>query len=182
MPNKKFYILDEVISKNEVFKIYNILINTPTWSLSRASIISDDMEGSINNFPGIVVEQEGQIINPYLAGYFSCLTNQIKNMFQKENNFSLPNEVFRIHLGAKNDKSETLFHSDMQDSNSWTILGFLTPVWKSEYGGQINIEGEEIEYLPGRFVVFKSSVLHNGGFVKKNNLDYWRISLNIILK
>ena len=69
----------------------------------------------------------------------------------------------------------------MEDSRAWTILGFLTPVWKAEYGGNINLQGEEIEYIPGRFIVFKSNILHNGGFVGGNNLDYWRISLNIIL-
>ena len=109
-------------------------------------------------------------------------TSFIKYRFKNHYNFDLPNDIFRIHLGAKNDKSQTLFHSDMQDSQSWTILGFLTPVWKAEYGGQINIEGEEIDYEPGRFIVFKSNILHNGGFVSKNNLDYWRISLNIVLK
>ena len=179
---KKYYIIDSVIDKEENFKIYNNLINTAMWTLNRSSLVTDNLESSINNFPGMVVEQEGQSYNPYLSGYFHSLTSTIKNVFKNQYNFSLPNNIYRIHLGAKNDKSETLFHSDLEDSASWTILGFLTPVWKAEYGGQINIEGEEIEYIPSRFIVFKSNILHNGGFVNNNNLDYWRIRLNIILK
>jgi hypothetical protein len=179
---KKYYIMDNVIDKTENFKIYNNLINTAMWTLNRFSIVTNNLESSINNFPGMVVEQEGQSHNPYLSGYFHSLTSTVKNVFQNQYNFSLPDNIYRIHLGAKNDKTETLFHSDVEDSGSWTILGFLTPVWKAEYGGQINIEGEELEYIPGRFIVFKSNILHNGGFVANNNLDYWRISLNIILK
>ena len=179
---KKYYIIDNIIDKTENFRIYNNLVNTPSWSLNRSSTEINNLETSINNFPGMLIEQEGQISNLYLSGYFQCLTASIKNVFHKQHNFQLPDNIFRIHLGAKNNKSETLFHSDMNDNQSWTILGFLTPVWKAEYGGQINIEGEEIEYIPGRFIVFKSNILHNGGFVKNNNLDYWRISLNIILK
>tara|TARA_R100000654_G_scaffold63779_1_gene91111 strand:+ start:19 stop:561 length:543 start_codon:yes stop_codon:yes gene_type:complete len=178
---KKYYILDNIINKTENFKIYNNLVNTPLWSLNRSSTETNNLELSINNFPGMLVEQEGQTHSPYLSGYFQCLTSIITSAFQAKYNFNLPDNIFRIHLGAKNNKSETLFHSDMKDSQSWTILGFLTPVWKAEYGGQINIEGEEIEYRPGRFIVFKSNILHNGGFVNSNNLDYWRISLNIIL-
>jgi|TARA_A100000172_G_scaffold14043_1_gene7372 hypothetical protein len=179
---KKYYILDNVIDRTENFKIYNNLVNTPMWSLNRCSSDTNNLESSINNFPGMIVEQDSQSFNPYLSGYFQSLTSIVKNVFQNQYNFNLPNNISRIHLGAKNDKSETLFHPDVEDSLSWTILGFLTPVWKAEYGGHINIEGEEIEYIPGRFIIFKSNILHNGGFVNNNNLDYWRISLNIILK
>tara|TARA_B100000519_G_C14196678_1_gene415816 strand:- start:646 stop:1188 length:543 start_codon:yes stop_codon:yes gene_type:complete len=179
---KKYYILDNILSKAETFKVYNNLINTPGWSLNRSSFSTGDIESSINNFPGLIVEENGQSNIPFFAGYFQCLTAFVKQRFLSQYNFDLPNNISRIHLGAKNDKSQTLFHEDMNDTQSWTILGFLTPVWKSEYGGQINIEGDEIEYIPGRFVVFKSNVLHNGGYVNTNNLDYWRISLNIILK
>jgi hypothetical protein len=179
---KKYYILDNVLNKAEIFKVYNNLINASNWSLNRVSDLESDFESSINRFPGFIVEQEGQSNHTYFSGYFHCLTALVKHKFKNDYNFDLPNDIFRIHLGAKNDKSQTLFHQDMEGNHYWTILGFLTPVWKAEYGGQINIEGEEIEYKPGRFVVFKSNILHNGGYVSKNNLDYWRISLNIVLK
>ena len=84
-------------------------------------------------------------------------------------------------MGAKNSKSETVFHTDNNDPLDWSILGFLTPVWKLEDGGEVRIEQEKINYKPGRFILFKSHLLHNGGYIKNNNLNYWRISLNIIL-
>ena len=70
---------------------------------------------------------------------------------------------------------------DDKDNNYWTILGFLNPVWNSEDGGHFFIEKEKIDYLPGRFIVFPSNLVHNGGYINNENLNYWRISLNIIL-
>jgi hypothetical protein len=39
-----------------------------------------------------------------------------------------------------------------------------------------------IEYKAGRFVIFPSNRLHDGGFVRNEKLRYWRVSLNIILE
>ena len=98
----------------------------------------------------MVVEDKGQSYNTYLSGYFQFLTATIKNEFKKQYNFNLPENILRIHLGAKNNKSETFFHADMEDSRAWTILGFLTDLQDKmnsslnylntkEFGTQVNI-------------------------------------------
>ena len=54
---KRYYILDNVLNKTENFKIYNYLVRTPMWHLSRFSFAPNDFESSINNFPGMNIEQ-----------------------------------------------------------------------------------------------------------------------------
>jgi hypothetical protein len=131
-------------------------------------------------FPGMVIEDKGNSHHTYLSGYFHAVLDIVKLKFEENYKFTLPHNIHRIHLVAKNDKSETQYHNDMDD-NSWTILGFITPVWKLEDGGEFKVEGDTIQYKPGRFIIFKSNLLHNGGFVRNNNLNYWRIGVNIIL-
>ena len=175
----KYYVLDNIISKTQIFKLYNILISTPSWTLDRASSHESDLEST--GFPGMVVEENGNSRNTYLSGYFHSMLDTLKLKFVEKYEFDLPNNVHRINLGAKNSKSETAFHCDIPEASWWTILGFLTPVWKLEDGGEFKIEGETIDYKPGRFIIFRSNLLHDGGYVRSNNLDYWRISLNIML-
>ena len=174
----KFYTLDNIVSKNQLFRLYNIATQTNGWCLDRTSEGFNALESV--SFPGMVIEEKGNFYNPYLAGYFHSLVDSIHLKFEKEYDFSLPSNICRIHLTAKNNTSETSFHRDSPD-DSWTILGFITPVWKLEDGGEFKLEGEIIPYIPGRFIIFRSNLVHNGGFVKTNNLDYWRLSLNIIL-
>jgi hypothetical protein len=175
----KFYTLDNVISKTQLFKLYNIIISTPNWTLDRTSSGLNDLEAI--GFPGMIIEDEGNSHNTYLSGYFHSLLDVVKLQFEDKYKFNLPHHIHRINLGAKNDKSETQYHADKVANNSWTILGFITPVWKLEDGGEFKVEGDTIEYKPGRFIIFRSHLLHNGGFVRNNNLSYWRISVNIIL-
>ena len=174
----KFYTLDNIVSKNQLFRLYNIATQTNGWCLDRTSEGFNALESV--SFPGMVIEEKGIFYNPYLAGYFHSLVDSIHLKFEKEYDFSLPSNICRIHLTAKNNTSETSFHRDLPD-DSWTILGFITPVWKLEYGGEFKLEDEIIPYTPGRFIIFRSNLVHNGGFVKTNNLDYWRLSLTIIL-
>jgi hypothetical protein len=178
---QNFFILDNIISKEQNFKIYNQLVNTPSWHLSSFSDTKNNFESNVAGFPGFTVEDNDVSSHHYYSGYFHALIEFIKTKFQQEFNFSLPREIRRIRLGAKNSKSETVFHTDNNDPLDWSILGFLTPVWKLEDGGEVRIEQEKIDYKPGRFILFKSHLLHNGGYIKNNNLDYWRISLNIVL-
>ena len=63
---KKYYILDNIIDKTETFKIYNNLISTPSWTLNRLTDDTNDLESSINCFPGMVVEDKGQSHKTYL--------------------------------------------------------------------------------------------------------------------
>jgi hypothetical protein len=90
--------------------------------------------------------------------------------------------VRRIHVGAKSSYSKTAFHIDSSVETDWTILGFLNPVWNAKDGGEFYLEDEKIEYKAGRFVVFPSSMEHDGGYVVNETISYWRVAVNIILR
>jgi hypothetical protein len=67
---------------------------------------------------------------------------------------------------------------DSTDEIVWTILGFLNPVWNARDGGEFFFEDYKIECKSGRFVVFPSRTQHDGGYVKNEQLNYWRVAVS----
>jgi hypothetical protein len=132
------------------------------------------------SFPGLNIETDGKIHVDFLSGYFRSVVFRIRELANK-NGIVLPPNVKRIHVGAKSSFSKTEFHTDSDDENAWTILGFLNPVWNSRDGGDFFLENQRVEYRSGRFVVFRSNVSHDGGYVRNEKLNYWRVAVNIIL-
>lgn len=182
--NFKRYILDGVISGEELLWIYHRLLETPLWSLSRTSIPSTGPGRNIipfMGFPGLNIESRGEVCDEFLSGYFRSLIFRVKYQLKKDYSAQLPSKVKRIHVGGKSSFSRTEFHSDSEDENDWTILGFLNPVWNDKDGGEFYLDKEKIEYKAGRFVVFPSHVRHDGGYVVNESLSYWRVAANIIL-
>ena len=180
MSNNSF-IFDDVISQKELLWIYHTLIEKSSWSLSRTSKNSSTAEMPFNSFPGLIVEQNEIVKEEYLSGYFKSIIFRIQRKIKKKYLIELPDKVLRITLGAKSSTSKTNPHIDHKDEKFWTILGFLNPVWNSKDGGHLILEDKKIDYLPGRFIVFPSNLEHNGGYIENKELNYWRISLNIIL-
>jgi hypothetical protein len=148
------YIFDGVLGVDELLWTYHVLLSNSSWTLTRTS--ADD-----TNFRSIVF--------------------RIRTLAMKNNGAVLPPSIQRIHVGAKSSFSKTEFHVDSNDENAWTILGFLNPVWNAGDGGEFFLEDHKVEYKSGRFVVFRSNTMHDGGYVKNEKLNYWRIAVNIIL-
>ena len=173
----KFYLIDDIIPISECEEVYNGLINSNVWNLNRSSKSKD----AIGTFPGFDVCSDGKTNNLFWKGYFVSVLHRIKNEFYKKYNFSLPDNLIRIALGAKNNSVETDFHCDMRLHNAFTIVGFILPKWDSSWGGSINVEGEEISIKPGRFLIFKTNTIHNG---KSPNfsIPIWRISVNFVIQ
>jgi len=176
------FILDNILSGEELLWIYHRLIETPSWTLSRTSSGPGRNMLPFMGFPGLNVETNGDIHNEFLAGYFRSILFRIKHALKRDFSAQIPPEVLRIHIGAKSSFSKTEFHIDSDDKSYWTILGFLNPVWNAKDGGEFYLSEEKIDYKAGRFVVFPSSVKHNGGYVINEKLSYWRIAVNIILR
>jgi hypothetical protein len=165
---QEHFILDNILSGEELLWIYHRLIETPSWTLSRTSSGPGRNMLPFMGFPGLNVETKGDIHNEFFAGYFRSILFRVKHALKRDFSAQIPPEVLRIHVGAKSSFSKTEFHIDSDNKSYWTILGFLNPVW--------------IEYKAGRFVVFPSSVKHDGGYVINETLSYWRIAVNIILR
>ena len=175
------YIFDGVIAADELLWIYHELLCTPAWALTRSSTGAKAAALPFISFPGLNVETRGDICVGFLSGYFRSITFRIRELAKRKNSIILPPNIQRIHVGAKSSFCKTEFHVDSNEENVWTILGFLNPVWNAKDGGEFFLEDHKVEYKAGRFVVFPSNTLHDGGYVKNEKLNYWRVAVNIIL-
>jgi hypothetical protein len=173
--NYKF--VDNVLLKKELFKLHKGLIESNGWNLSRTS-----SGGDLGMFPGFLVRDNYDgVTNHYWNGYFTSLYERIKINFFEKYKYELPNNILRIHLGAKNETSFTEFHCDKTDKDCISVLGFLTPVWSKDWGGALQIEENKIDFEPGKFLIFDSNKIHNG-FGPNKKIPYWRISINYIIE
>jgi len=176
------YVFDGVITVNELLWIYHKLLSTNSWTLLRASKLPAAASfRPFMNYPGLVIENDGRIYLEFLSGYFRSVVFRVRDLMKKLNGTALPPNIRRIHAGAKSSFSKTEFHVDLKDETAWTILGFVSPVWNAADGGEFFLGDHKIEYKSGRFIVFPSHIRHDGGFVKNEKLNYWRVAINIIL-
>jgi hypothetical protein len=170
-------IINNVLTKQDCFSLYNGLINDNIWNLNRTSY-SDKIGGA---FPGVNFIENGKVSynNQYWIGYFNCLFDRINEKLLEQHNFSLNRIIDRIALNAQNDNHYTEFHEDGKSSD-YSIIGFLTPQWAEEWGGELNIEGNIIKYNPGDFILFEQTKLHKSQEIKK--IPYWRTSVSYVIK
>ena len=169
-------VINNVLTLTDCFNLYNGLINSNIWSLNRKSL-----SGEAGAFPGVVFFNDGEIIfnNQYWIGYFNCLFDTINAKLKEQHNFSLNRNIKRIALNAANNNHYTEFHADKKE-NVFSIVGFFTPQWAEDWGGELNIEGEIFKYSPGDFILFESSKLHKSESIKK--IPYWRTSINYVIE
>jgi hypothetical protein len=175
------YIFDNVVGTDELLWIYHKLLSNSSWTLTRSSKEASAGGLPLVSFPGLEVETFGAIHSEFLSGYFRGIVFRIRETAKATYKLFLPQNIQRIHVGAKSSLSKTEFHFDSEEENVWTILGFLNPVWNAKDGGEFFLEDHKIQYKAGRFVVFRSNILHDGGYVKNGQLNYWRVAVNIIL-
>jgi len=170
-------IIDNVLTLEDSFELYQALLSQNMWCLSRAS--NDNREGG--TFPGVCFLEKGEALynNQYWIGYFNCLFDRINQKLKEQHNFSLTRKINRIALNAQNNNHYTEFHVDNKDSNTFSIVGFLTPQWAENWGGELNIEGEVIKYKPGSFVLFDSNQFHRSQEIKQ--IPYWRMSVSYVI-
>ena len=169
-------IINNVLSLQDCFSLYKGLVRDHIWSLARSS--SSDTPGGA--FPGVTLIENGKVNlnNQYWIGYFNCLFDRINAELEKQHNFSINRIIKRIALNAQNDNHYTEFHQDTE-KNTYSIVGFFTPQWAEDWGGELNIEGEVIKYKPGTFILFESHQLHKSQPIKK--IPYWRTSVSYVI-
>ncbi len=170
-------IINNVLTIEDCFDLYQGLVSANMWNLNRQSTPTN-LGGA---FPGVTLIENQNIVNnnQYWIGYFNCLFDRINQKLLEQHNFSLKRNIKRIALNAQNDNHFTEFHEDNEE-NTYSIVGFLTPQWAEEWGGELNIEGEIIKYNPGDFILFESNQLHRSQPVKK--IPYWRTSVSYVIK
>jgi len=176
-----YFVIDKMVSFDELLWVYHELIATPGWSLLRTSTGPAMPLMPFMSFPGLDIESDGVIEHQFLAGYFRSIIFRVRSVIRKEYGRELPPAIHRIHVGAKSSLSRTERHTDSKNPELWTILCFMNPVWNVQDGGEFKLEDEIIEYQTGRCIVFPSCKEHDGGFVRNEALNYWRVAVNIIL-
>jgi hypothetical protein len=169
-------IINNVLTTKDCFSLYSALINANIWNLSKTS----NENTLAGNFPGVNFIENNEIVlnDQYWIGYFNCLFDRINQKLTEQHNFTLNRKIRRIGLNAQNDNHYTEFHRD-GDNNNYSIVGFFTPQWAEEWGGELNIEGKIIKYNPGDFVLFEENKLHKSQEIKK--IPYWRTSVSYVI-
>lgn len=170
-------IIKNVLTLENSFDLYQNLINRNMWMLNKAS----NKDKPAGNFPGVTFIEENKVVydDAYLIGYFNCLFDTINQKLKEQHNFTLNKNIKRISLNAQNNNHYTEFHMDsLADSKS--IVGFLTPQWAENWGGELNIEGQIFKYSPRDFILFDSNQLHKSQATKQ--IPYWRISINYVIE
>ena len=169
-------IINNVLTPEDCFSLYGSLINRNMWNLVRAS--GESLGGT---FPGVNLVAGGKPVHndPYWIGYFNCLFDRINQKLNEQHNFKLKRNIQSIALNAQNEHHYTEFHPDT-NLDAFSIVGFLTPQWAEEWGGELNIEGKIIKYNPGDFILFDSNQLHKSEQIKK--IPYWRTSVSYVVR
>ncbi len=181
MKSNRYFIIDDIISIEELNWLYQNLINSKSWSLTWTSKKESIALMPFNSFPGITIEDHGKIFESYLSGYFKSIQFRIYSRIKSLYSYELPCNIVRTAVCAKSSLSNSSIHLDSSDKDRWTILAFLNPSWDMNDGGEFYIENEKIDFIPGRVIVFPSFLMHNGGNVKAENHNDWRMVLNIIV-
>lgn len=168
-------IIKDVLTLEDSFALYEGLIKQNMWNLDR----STGPNKPRGCFPGVTFVENSEVIynDPYWIGYFNCLFDRINQKLKEQHNFKLSRKIKRIALNAQNDNHYTEFHDD--NINSYSIVGFLTPQWAEDWGGELNIEGEVFKYSSGDFILFDSNKIHKSQEIKK--IPYWRTSVSYII-
>jgi len=170
-------VINNVLTIKDCFALYEGLINTNMWKLRMAS--TDYNRG---RFPGVTLINGGETkCNiPYWIGYFNCLLDRINQKLNEQHKFEITRNLDRLVLNAQNENHYTEFHVDTLE-DTYSIVGFITPQWAENWGGELNIEGEIIKYKPGDFILFDSSKTHTSQEIIKN-IPYWRVTVNYVIK
>jgi len=169
-------LIHTVLGKEDVFQLYENLISDNIWELNRST-----RNHPAGVFPGctLISNGEPQFNHPYWIGYFTCLFDRLNEKLNEQHNFRLGRKIKRIALNAANNDYYTEFHGD--GKNTYSLVGFFTPQWSENWGGDLNVEGQIIKYNAGDFVLFNSEQQHKSEEIKKL-LPYWRISINYVIE
>tara|TARA_R100000951_G_C2613495_1_gene171991 strand:+ start:569 stop:1099 length:531 start_codon:yes stop_codon:yes gene_type:complete len=171
-------IIKNVMSLKDNFHLYENLINTNMWTLCMSSA---NYAGG--KFPGVTLISNSEVSynEPYLLGYFNCLFDRINQKLKEQHKFIIRRNLARLIINAQNQNHYTEFHSDSTLEDTYSIVGFITPQWVEDWGGELNIEGNIIKYKPGDFILFDSGKAHTSQEIIKQ-IPYWRMTINYGIK
>jgi len=176
-------VLDNIISEQELFYIYQTLITTANWTVD---VTSNPVKYTSNkNFAGgamFSVKDSNETIYNYVYNlYGQSLVFRIAELL-KEKNIGIHTNLKRMWFLSTPHGSPLHFpHQDDQTNKYQSILLFMTPVWQTGWRGSFYIQEEEFKFKPGSAVIFDSQEFHTGEDPISETYNWQRITCNIMV-
>jgi hypothetical protein len=172
----KTICLDEVFHQDELFWLYENLLNTEGWKFNAAPEYSRDPNKMFPNIGNLNIS-----LNSNLFSYFIGLLFRINKKLLDENNTKIHEDICRIYINATNPMSKHWLHQDPKKEDQISILIMFSPQWQDSWLGSFFVEGIEYKMKPGRIIIFDSEKYHTGSNPHES-CPYVRLTCNIIVK
>tara|TARA_A100000171_G_C2061728_1_gene110305 strand:+ start:133 stop:666 length:534 start_codon:yes stop_codon:yes gene_type:complete len=176
----KTKLLDNVITSDELFFIYNEIISTPMWNMTALSsyVEEESWDKKFNKGPNLLVKSDEKIFNHPFYFWGKTIIYRIK-----EKNIGIKSNIFRMWFNITySDNTNHFLHMDANDESLTSVVLFLTPIWNPEWKGSFYVDGEKFNFKSGSAVIFNSKEYHMGEAPEKNTHGWMRLSCNIVLK
>ena len=180
----KTKVLENVITSDELFFMYNQIVSTPMWNITGLSSVHEEEAWTkiYNPAPGLKVKTDEDGIKHYpLYLWGKTVVYRMKEKLTKEN-IGLNTDIFRMWFNITySDNDHHWLHKDFNNSTLTSVVLFLTPIWNPDWKGSFYVDGEEFNFKPGSAVIFDSNQFHMGTSPVKNTHGWMRLSCNIVL-
>ena len=165
----KTKVLDNIITSDELFFMYNQIICARTWNISALSSRYEEeaWPKRYNGAPNLTVKNS-EIEHYPLYVWGKTVVYRIKEKLNKEN-IGINTDIYRMWFNVTySDNDNHWLHTDSDDDNLTSLVLFLTPIWIPDWKGSFYVDGEEFNFKPGSAVVFDSKEFHMGTSPIKN--------------
>jgi len=174
-------LLDNIFSSKELFYMYKQIISTPHWTIDGASGngVSDFVRGPLLE----VKKMEGEVLNYPLYLYGQSIVFRIAHLLEQKK-IGIPLSLTRMWFNITNsrEKSQHWLHTDLECSQTKSIVLFLTPLWQPDWRGSFYVDGEEFKFKPGSAVIFDANTYHQGEDVISQTYNWQRLTCNMLVK
>ena len=177
-------LLKNLLTSKEVFWLYRKLVELPFWQLN-GNTYSDqnDPDRQYGTIAKVMIIKDNQpVYSPDLMSVYGQSIPHRVNERLKEHKLEIPTDVDRFWINASFSESRSLWpHHDDSDSEAFSIVLFLVPVWNDQWLGSFFCGGEEFKFSPGGAVVFQSTEIHTGDNPSLN-CPYLRLTASIVTR
>ena len=149
----KVKVIDNILSEQMLHFCYNSMIGMPIWQLDMKSHPDSEY-----NIVGNTLFDKHMNIGD--KGKGQLLATMIYILIKEKAKF-LSDDIHRIHIGAKGALQDDILHTD-SDKETNTVLFYLNPIWKKEWGGETIVDNKKIEYKSNRAVIYDARLPHGG--------------------
>lgn len=148
----EYAVLNDVIPYNTVDSLYKELLGTIDWRLQGWT---GDLREPLRHWAAYPDYDD--------KSHLGRLWEEVRDAVAADTGIHLVKHRTILNLYSFGDNS--WIHPDSAAGNEYTVVGFLNPHWDLNWGGDFALvkDGEILQAFapkPGKFVIFKSSMLH----------------------